>query len=100
LGHIVIGSEMVAEKIAQIKDFPEDLRLKLLHMVVSHHGEADWGSPKPPSFPEALALHFADNLDSKMEIMRQVFEKHRGTNRQWSDYHPYLEREVFLGNDS
>jgi 3'-5' exoribonuclease len=100
LGHIVIGSEMVAEKIAQIKDFPEDLRLKLLHMVVSHHGEANWGSPKPPSFPEALALHFADNLDSKMEIMRQVFEKHRGTNRQWSDYHPYLEREVFLGNDS
>jgi 3'-5' exoribonuclease len=100
LGHIVIGSEMVAEKITQIENFPDDLKFRLLHMIISHHGEADWGSPKPPSFPEALVLHFADNLDSKMEMMKQVFEKLRGTGRQWSDYHPYLEREIFLGNDS
>jgi 3'-5' exoribonuclease len=78
-------------------DFPDDLRLKLVHMILSHHGEVEWGSPKPPLFPEALILHFADNLDSKVEMMKQVFEQHRGTNRQWSDYHPYLEREVFLG---
>jgi 3'-5' exoribonuclease len=97
LGHIVIGSEMVTQRISQMADFPDDLRLKLVHMILSHHGEVEWGSPKPPLFPEALILHFADNLDSKVEMMKQVFEQHRGTNRQWSDYHPYLEREVFLG---
>ena len=97
LGHIVIGSEMVTQRISTLPDFPDDLRLRLVHMILSHHGEVEWGSPKPPLFPEALVLHFADNLDSKMEMMKQVFEQHRGTNRQWSDYHPFLEREVYLG---
>jgi 3'-5' exoribonuclease len=100
LGHIVIGSEMVAQRIGQISGFPRDLRLRLLHMILSHHGEVEWGSPKPPLFPEALILHYADNLDSKMEMMRQVFEQHRGTHRQWSDYHPFLEREIYLGEES
>lgn len=97
LGHIVIGSEMVAARIEQIPDFPVDLRLKILHMILSHHGEVEWGSPKPPLFPEALVLHFADNLDAKMEMMKQVVDKHRGGDKQWSNYHPYLEREIFLG---
>jgi 3'-5' exoribonuclease len=100
LGHIVIGSEMVAQRIAQISGFPDDLRLRLVHMILSHHGEVKWGSPKAPSFPEALILHYVDNLDSKMEMMRQVFEQHRGKNRQWSDYHPFLEREIYLGEES
>lgn len=100
LGHIVIGSEMVAQRIAQISGFPDDLRLRLVHMILSHHGEVKWGSPKAPLFPEALILHYVDNLDSKMEMMRQVFEQHRGKNRQWSDYHPFLEREIYLGEES
>lgn len=97
LGHIVIGSEMVAQRIRQISGFPDDLRLRLVHMILSHHGEVEWGSPKPPLFPEALILHYVDNLDSKVEMMKQVVEQHRGSNRQWSDYHPFLEREVYLG---
>jgi 3'-5' exoribonuclease len=100
LGHIVIGSKMVAERIEQIADFPADLKLKILHMILSHHGEAEWGSPKPPLFPEALVLHFVDNLDAKMEMMKQVVDKHRGENKKWSDYHPFLEREIFLGYES
>ncbi len=100
LGHIVIGSEMVSERIARLTGFPEDLAMKISHMILSHHGEVEWGSPKLPAFPEALALHFADNLDSKMEMMKQVFDKHRGTSKQWSDYHPYLDREIYLGNDT
>lgn len=100
LGHIVIGSEMVAERLRQIPGFPKDLRLKILHMILSHHGEKEWGSPKQPLFPEALVLHFADNLDSKMEMMRKIYSRHRGQNRQWSDYHPFLEREIYLGEDS
>jgi 3'-5' exoribonuclease len=100
LGHIVIGSEMVAARIEKIGDFPADLRLKILHMILSHHGEVEWGSPKLPLFPEALVLHFADNLDAKMEMMKQVVDKHRGGDKQWSNYHPYLEREIFLGYES
>jgi len=100
LGHIVIGNEMLAEKVRHLSGFPDDLKLKLMHMILSHHGEVEWGSPKQPLFPEALVLHFVDNLDSKMEMMKQVLEKHRGTERQWSDYHPYLEREIYLGDDS
>jgi len=100
LGHIVIGSEMTAERIRQIRDFPDDLRLKILHMIISHHGEVEWGSPKLPLFPEALVLHFADNIDSKVEMMKQAFEQRRGKNRQWSDYHPFLEREIFLDSES
>lgn len=100
LGHIVIGSEMISERIKQLADFPEDLAMRISHMILSHHGEVEWGSPKLPSFPEALALHYADNLDSKMEMMKQIFEKHRGTSKQWSDYHPYLDREIYLGNDT
>lgn len=100
LGHIVIGSEMVAAQIAGIDGFPADLKMKVLHMVLSHHGEVEWGSPKPPSFPEALVLHFVDNLDAKMEMMKAVVDKNRGGNKQWSDYHPYLEREIYLGNES
>ncbi|MDH4210266.1 MAG: HD domain-containing protein [candidate division WOR-3 bacterium] len=100
LGHIVIGSEMVAERLRHIPGFPGDLRLKILHMILSHHGEKEWGSPKQPLFPEALVLHYADNLDSKIEMMRQIYSRHRGQNKQWSDYHPFLEREIYLGEES
>jgi 3'-5' exoribonuclease len=96
LGHIIISYEMVAEKINMMPQFPDDLRLKLLHMIVSHHGEFEWGSPKLPVFPEALVLHFFDNLDSKIEMMMNELKKNRGSEREWSDYHPYLEREIYL----
>ena len=96
LGHIIIGYEMVAEKIDKIPNFPEDLKLRLLHMILSHHGEFVWGSPKLPMFPEALILHFIDNLDSKIEMMIDEFKKNRGSQKEWSDYHPFLEREIYL----
>ena len=99
LGHIVIGSEMIADRIRRISGFPHDLELKIQHMILSHHGEKEWGSPKLPMFPEALVLHYADNLDSKMEMMRQIYTRHRGQNKQWSDYNPFLEREIFLGEE-
>ncbi len=96
LGHIVIGYEMVSEHINKIPEFPRDLRLKILHMILSHHGEFEWGSPKLPVFPEALILHFLDNLDSKVDIMAKAFKTNRGKEKEWSDYHPYFEREIYL----
>ena len=100
LGHIVIGSEMITERLKCIPDFPKELSLKVLHMILSHHGEKEWGSPKQPLFPGALVLHYADNLDSKMEMMKQIYSRHRGQNKRWSDYHPFLEREIYLGEES
>ena len=100
LGHIVIGYEMVESRISEVLDFPEDLKLKLLHIIVSHHGEFEWGSPTLPLFPEALIIHFLDNLDAKHEMMNDLLKKYKGTLRQWSDYHPFLEREIYLGEGS
>ena len=96
LGHIVISYEMIAREMDRIPQFPEDLRLRLLHMILSHHGEFEWGSPKQPLFLEALILHFADNLDSKAEMIISELKKNKGKDKEWSDYHPYLEREIYL----
>ncbi len=96
VGHIVIGYDMVKEKIDKIPHFPEDLKLKVLHMILSHHGELEYGSPKLPSFPEAIILHFIDNLDSKVAMMYDAIRWSRGVEKEWSDYHPFLEREIYL----
>jgi 3'-5' exoribonuclease len=99
-GHIVIGYELIADRIKQIPDFPESLKLRLLHMILSHHGEYEWGSPKQPSFLEALILHFLDNLDSKVDIMTSARKKNKGMEKDWSDYHPFLEREIYLREEN
>ncbi len=70
VGHIVIGVEMLRECCAAVEGFPEDLRLHLEHLVVSHHGRREWGSPIEPSTPEAFVLHLIDNLDSKLNQLR------------------------------
>jgi len=99
LGHIVIGYEMVEARIGQITGFPPELKMRILHMILSHHGELEWGSPTPPLFPEALILHFLDNLDAKFEMMADQFRKNKGRPREWSDFHPLLEREIYLGEE-
>lgn len=96
LGHIMIGYKAIAEKIDTIPQFPKVLRLKLLHMIISHHGEFEWGSPKQPMFLEALILHFVDNLDAKAEMMVDQLRKNKEHGKDWSDYHPFLEREIYL----
>jgi 3'-5' exoribonuclease len=94
LGHIVIGLRMVDEKIATIPDFPAPLRDLLLHMIVSHHGQLDYGSPKVPVFPEALLLHLLDNMDSKMECMRALIERDQTVEGAWTGYNSALERSA------
>lgn len=95
-GHIVLGYGDVARKIEAIPDFPEKLRYKVLHMIISHHGQQEWGSPREPLFMEALVLHFLDNLDSKVEMIRSELIKSKGSDKEWSDFHHYLERELYL----
>ena len=64
------------------------------HLIVSHHGELEYGSPKVPLFPEAMLLHHLDNLDSKMECMRALAEKDRHIEGCWTGYSPSLERSI------
>jgi 3'-5' exoribonuclease len=94
LGHIFIGLRMVDEKLREIPDFPPRVRKLLEHMILSHHGELAYGSPKTPVFPEALLLHHIDNLDSKMECMRGFLTKDRYVEGCWTGYNHTLERSV------
>jgi len=75
LGHIQIGVDLVEKTIAGLPGFPERLRTLVLHMILSHHGKLEFGSPKLPMIPEALALNFIDDLDAKMMAVQQAFEK-------------------------
>ncbi len=94
LGHILIGVRMIGDKLRELPDFPPKLRTLLEHMILSHHGELEFGSPKVPLFPEALLLHHLDNLDSKMECMRALAQKDRHYEGCWTSYNPSLDRAV------
>lgn len=82
LGHIVIGSDLVRGKIDAIPGFPADLKLKVLHMVLGHHGALEHGSPKKPQFPEAIAVFFADDTDAKLDYYIRLKEEAR-TEDPW-----------------
>jgi 3'-5' exoribonuclease len=91
LGHILIEYEFVAKKIDAIKEFPPDLKTLVLHMLVSHHGRYEFGSPKLPMFREALMLHYLDDLDSKMAAVRAVLDSDKGEGN-WTAFSGALER--------
>jgi len=97
IGHIVLGYEMVKEKIEEIKDFPENLKNKLLHLILSSHGEKEYGSPVVPKIPEGIFLHYIDNLDSKMAMVRELKERTKEEGKEWSEYHKLLETEIYFG---
>jgi len=92
LGHMIIELEMLHQKIAQLPDFPDKYKILLEHLIISHHGKYEFGSPKMPMFPEALMLHYLDDLDSKMESMRAHFLREPGA--EWTTYNPSLERPL------
>jgi len=94
IGHISIGLRMVAEKLRGLPDFPPQLRSLVEHMILSHHGQLEFGSPKLPMFPEALLLHYLDDLDSKMECMRFLSENDRQVEGCFTTYSSALERAV------
>lgn len=94
LGHMIIELEMLQAKVAQIAGFPEEFKILLEHLVISHHGHYEFGSPKLPMFPEALMLHYLDDLDSKMESMRAHFEREFGADSPWSSYNASLGRPL------
>ncbi len=92
LGHIQIGTQMVLDKMRLMPDFPPRLRDLVVHMILSHHGELAFGSPKIPMFPEALLLHLLDNMDSKMECMRALIDRDPQITGEWTGYNSALDR--------
>jgi 3'-5' exoribonuclease len=94
LGHMIIELEMLQAKLMFLPDFPPELKTLLEHLIISHHGEYEFGSPKLPMFPEALLLHYMDDLDSKMESMRALFEREGDQDNPWTGYSPSLGRPL------
>lgn len=92
LGHIVIGTEMVGEKIREIEGFPAFLASELKHCILSHHGEFEFGSPKKPAIIEAVALSFADNTDAKIEIFTELLNSSTGNG--WLGFNRMFESNV------
>jgi 3'-5' exoribonuclease len=85
---------MLQAKLAQLPGFPAELKTLLEHLIISHHGQYDFGSPKLPMFPEALMLHYLDDLDSKMEAMRAHFEREAEYDGPWTSYNASLGRPL------
>ena len=88
---------MVVNRIDQIEGFPEQLKLQLRHLIISHHGELEFGAVVKPMTMEAFALHYTDNVDAKLNHFRQMFEGRKDSSQVWTDYDRVLKRRLFLG---
>jgi 3'-5' exoribonuclease len=102
IGHIDIGVEILTEKIARVPDltgepFPRDLLLRLKHLIVSHHGSYEFGSPRLPMTPEAIALHHLDNLDAKLHSFLRDIREDKNTTSAWTPYNQSIQRRLFKG---
>src|SRR5262249_53583380 len=89
IGHIVMGVEMLNEKVTQVPDltgepFPTELLLRVKHMIVSHHGTYEFGAPRLPMTPEAIALHYLDNLDAKVHSFTRAIREDRNQGSAWT----------------
>jgi 3'-5' exoribonuclease len=100
VGHIVIGVQMLDQAIAEYEQaqqttFPAELRLHLEHMIVSHHGQLEFGSPRLPATLEAIALHHIDNLDAKLTSCISIIESDLTNSEHWTNYVPALGRKLW-----
>jgi len=95
VGHIVMGAEMVDKRIAAREDFPAHLALKLRHVMLSHHGDLEYGSPKRPKTVEALIVHFIDDLDAKVNAFQEFIAAAPDDESDWTPYHRLLERFIY-----
>jgi 3'-5' exoribonuclease len=96
LGHIILGIERVEDKIRQLPDFPKDLSMLLKHLLLSHHGQYSWGSPKKPMTLEAVMLHFLDDMDAKITGIQHFISKEVPEGSKWSPYHRIFEQNFYV----
>lgn len=96
LGHLVLGAAMLDDKLAHMRRFPADLAIRLKHLILSHHGEYAFGSPKRPKFLEAFALHLVDDLDAKMNGLKRFMDRDR-QDGAWTEFNRLFERFFLKG---
>ncbi|PLX43907.1 MAG: hypothetical protein C0609_06815 [Deltaproteobacteria bacterium] len=94
-GHIVMGRDLFLQKVASIDSFPDEIRLRVEHMILSHHGELEWGSPKQPQTVEALALHMIDNIDAKLMAVIEAVEREDGQSGDYTTYLKMFSRQFY-----
>jgi 3'-5' exoribonuclease len=97
IGHIVMTVEMIDKKIEAISDFPAPLALKMRHIILSHHGELEFGSPKRPKTLEALVIHFIDDLDAKLNAFQSFIADSNNADSEWTTYNRFFERFLYKG---
>ncbi len=97
LGHMILGLQIVEDKIRTMGDFPPDQAMVLKHLILSHHGELEFGAVKLPMTREAFVLHFVDDLDAKMNTLRRIVDQPADAEATWSAYQPALQRFIFRG---
>jgi 3'-5' exoribonuclease len=97
IGHVVLGDEMVAHVIEHLADFPQDLSLRVRHMLVSHHGRYEWGSPARPQTLEAIALHQIENLSAQVNRFSSLLAARREPGEAWTDFDRMLGRQLYAG---
>ncbi|MFV1975243.1 MAG: 3'-5' exoribonuclease YhaM family protein [Candidatus Scalindua sp.] len=95
IGHLISGVLMVEEKAKQIDDFPKTLLDLLRHLILSHHGEYEWGSPKLPMTLEAITLHYLDNIDAKIHAFNKAISGDKDPSDNWTNYNKMFERKLF-----
>jgi len=95
LGHILMECQMVEKEMDKIEGFPAELRLQFLHLLASHHGTYEFGSPRRPKTLEALILHYLDDMDAKVESMQQSISGHPTLHGNWSHFNKILERYIY-----
>ena len=99
LGHVVLSEELLTAHLDQIDDLPEELALRLRHMVLSHHGRYEWGSPRRPKTLEACALHYLDNLMAQVNRFQQLIVRSPDPTRPWTEYDTLLRRFLYAGRE-
>jgi len=99
IGHISIGMEMLQERIGQLPGFPGDLAMLLKHMLLSHHGQYEYGSPKRPKTVEATILHYLDDMDSKINGIRTHICKDTAQGSRWTGHHRLYNLYFLAGTD-
>jgi len=97
LGHIVLGANRVEKEIDRIQDFPPELKKKLLHVILSHQGELEQGSPVVPMTIEAIVLYHADEMDSKADAFSRIIKGEMQPDKKWSNYVNLLNRFIYFG---
>ena len=100
LGHLTIGVELLSEKIIEAQklsdeEFPQEFAVALKHIILSHHGQYEFGSPRLPMTLEAMAIHYLDTMDSKLNSALQIIEEDVNRDSRWTTFQPSLDRKLF-----